>query len=132
VKGFALTIIDAILSGMALWIVLRYAGMHIDLFSATFVAFGVGTLAALPVSIGGSGISEIAMQTYLGAVYGFWSWAPVIVWRIATYHMLLAVCGIVFVYLMMKMTGRSFKRPRFHGSSLERFLERPISNMREP
>jgi uncharacterized membrane protein YbhN (UPF0104 family) len=128
VNGFVLTIVNAVLSGLSLWIVLAYAGLHIDLFTATFVSFGVGTLASLPVSIGGSGISELAMQSYLGSVYGFWSWAPVIVWRIATYHIILGFCGVVFVYLMMKMTGRTFKRPRY--PMIERWLEKPLSTVR--
>ncbi len=123
-KGFTLTIMDATLSGMALWIILSNAGLKIDLFSSMFIAFGVGTLASLPVSIGGSGLSELAMQTYLATVYGFYSWAAVIVWRIATYHALLAVTGVVFVWLMMKVTGRSVRRPRVHMNTIEQFLEK--------
>lgn len=120
-KGFALTIVDATLSGTALWIILTYAGLKIDVFSATFVAFGVGTIAAVPFTIGGSGISELALQTYLASVYGFYSWAAVIVWRIATYHALLAVSGAVFIWLMMRATGRPLKWPRMHSNAIQQF-----------
>ena len=60
---------------IALWLVLNAAGLKIDIFSATVAAFGVLTIAALPISIGGSGITEVSMQLYLSSVYGFSSWA---------------------------------------------------------
>ena len=59
VKAVGLTILEDFLEGTALWLVLNAAGLHIDIFSSTIAAFGVLTIAALPVSIGGSGITEL-------------------------------------------------------------------------
>jgi len=105
VKAVGLTILEDVLEGIALWLVLNAAGLKIDIFSATFVAFGVLTIAALPVSIGGSGITELSMQLYLSSVYGFSSWAAIVLWRIASFQVVLAVSGVAFLLFTRKETG---------------------------
>ena len=50
VKAVGLTVLEDFLEGTALWLVLNAAGLKIDIFSATIAAFGVLTIAALPVS----------------------------------------------------------------------------------
>jgi uncharacterized membrane protein YbhN (UPF0104 family) len=110
-KAVALTIIEDLLGGAALWFVLNAAGLKIDLISATIAAYGVATLAQLPVTIGGAGVSEVTMQAYLTAIYGFSSWASVVIWRVATYQVLLATTGIVFLFFVRKNTKRA-EKPR--------------------
>jgi hypothetical protein len=73
-------------------------------FSATVAAFGALTIAAVPISIGGSGLTELSMQSYLSSVYGFSSWAAVVIWRIASFQTVLAVTGIAFLILTRKTT----------------------------
>jgi uncharacterized membrane protein YbhN (UPF0104 family) len=92
------------LAGVALWIVLTSAGLKIDPFSATFAAYGVVAIAQIPVSIGGAGLTELSTQAYLTSVYGFSSWAAVVLWRIATYQVLLAITGIIFLFFVRKAT----------------------------
>ena len=89
VKAVGLTIIEDFLVGAALWIILNASGLKIDLVSSTLAAYGVVAIAQIPVSIGGAGITELTMQSYLTTVYGFSSWAPIVLWRIATYQVLL-------------------------------------------
>jgi uncharacterized membrane protein YbhN (UPF0104 family) len=67
----------------------------------------VVAIAQIPVTIGGAGITELTMKSYLTAIYGFASWAPIVLWRIATYQVLLAVTGIVFLFFMRKATSHS-------------------------
>ena len=110
-KALCLTIIEDFLAGTALWLVLNAAGLKVDLFSATIAAYGVGTIAQIPVSIGGAAITELSMQSYLVSVYGFSSWAAIVLWRIATYQVLLAVTGIVFVLFVRRATKQSPKAP---------------------
>jgi glycosyltransferase 2 family protein len=105
VKAVGLTIVEDILDGTALWLVLNAAGLKIDLFSATIAAFGVLTIAAIPISIGGSGLTELSMQLYLSSVYGFSSWAAIVLWRIASFQVVLAVSGIAFLLFTRKATG---------------------------
>ncbi len=105
VKAVGLTILEDFLEGTALWLVLNAAGLHIDIFSSTIAAFGVLTIAALPVSIGGSGITELTMAAYLLSVYGFSSWTAIVLWRIASFQVVLAVSGVAFLQFTRKATG---------------------------
>ena len=106
-KTVVLTIIEDVLGGATLWLVLNAAGLKIDLLSSTIAAYGAVTIAQVPVSIGGAGITEVTMQSYLTAVYGFSSWPAVVLWRIATYQVLLALTGIVFLLFVRKTTKRA-------------------------
>ena len=73
-------------------------------------------IAQIPVSIGGAGITELTMKSYLTTVYGFSSWAPIVLWRIATYQVLLAITGIVFMFFVRKATRGSSKTSQKTGS----------------
>jgi hypothetical protein len=58
------------------------------------------------------------MKSYLTTVYGFSSWAPIVLWRIATYQVLLAITGIVFIFFVRKATRGSNKTPQNTGSEV--------------
>jgi putative flippase GtrA len=112
IKAVGLTIVEDFLGGAALWIVLNASGLKIDLVSSTLAAEGAATIAQIPVTIGGAGITELTMKTYLTAVYGFSSWAPIVLWRIATYQVLLAITGVVFMLFIRKATRASGATPQ--------------------
>jgi len=107
VKAVLLTIVEDFCAGAALWIVLNAAGLKIDLVSSTITAYGVVAIAQIPVTIGGAGITELTMKSYLTTVYNFVTWAPIVLWRIATYQVLLAVTGVVFILFVRKATSQS-------------------------
>lgn len=110
--ALVLTIVQALLSGVALWIILNAAGLSIDLGSSTLVAYGATAIAALPISIGGSGITELAVASYLSLVYGFSSWAAVVLWRVASFQVVLGVSGIAFLLLVHRATRKVAKAPQ--------------------
>ncbi len=56
-----------------------------------YVSLVVG---ALPVTIGGSGLSELALSHFTSSVWGFSDWARVITWRLITYHLPLVLSGL--------------------------------------
>jgi putative flippase GtrA/uncharacterized membrane protein YbhN (UPF0104 family) len=116
VKAVGLTIVEDFLAGAALWIVLNASGLKIDLVSATLATYGVVAIAQIPVTIGGAGITELTMKSYLSTVYGFSAWAPIVLWRIATYQVLLAVTGIVFIFFIRKATRGSNQASQKAGS----------------
>ncbi len=101
-KAAGLTVIQVLLSGAALWFVLIAAGLKIDPLSATLVAGGTSAIAAIPITIGGSGLTELTMQSYLSSVYGFSSWTAVVIWRIASFQVVLAATGIAFLLLVRR------------------------------
>ena len=123
-KAVVLTIAEDLLDGAALWFVLNAAGLKIDLLSSTIAVYGVDTIAQLPISIGGAGITELTMQAYLTAIYGFSSWASIVIWRVATYQVLLATTGIVFLFFVRKNTRRAEKpREVEHQKDAKGFLQ---------
>jgi len=109
-KTVGLTVIQVILSGVALWFILTAAGLKIDPLSSTLIAGGTSAIAAIPITIGGSGVIELTMLSYLSSVYGFSSWAAVVLWRIASYQVVLAVTGIAFLLLTHRST-KGVRRP---------------------
>jgi putative flippase GtrA len=120
VKAVLLTLVEDVLAGAALWVVLNASGLKIDLVSSTLAVYGVVAVAQIPVTIGGAGITELTMKSYLTAVYGFATWAPIVLWRIATYQVLLAITGIVFMSFIRKATGRSpVQTPHDSGASVK-------------
>jgi putative flippase GtrA/uncharacterized membrane protein YbhN (UPF0104 family) len=111
-KAVGLTAIEDFLGGAALWIVLNASGLKIDLISSTLAAEAASTIAQIPVTIGGAGITEVAMKSYLTAVYGFSSWAPIVLWRVASYQVLLAITGTAFGLFVRKFTRASNTPPQ--------------------
>lgn len=103
-KALVLTLVDALLLGLALWVILTREGLNISIPLSVVVSFGVSTIAFLPISIGGSGVAEFAMHSYLSSVLGFTSWVPVIIWRIVSYQFLLIPTSIAFIILLRKVT----------------------------
>jgi hypothetical protein len=64
------------------------------------------------------------MQGYLIAIYGFSSWAAIVVWRVAVYQVLLATTGIVFLFFVLKNTKRAKKPPEVeHQKDAKGFLQ---------
>src|SRR5262249_33675502 len=96
----ALAFAQAILSGLTLWFVFTSAGLMIDPISSMVTVFGVQAIASIPVSIGGSGLSELGLQWYLSSVYGFSSWASVVLWRLVSYQFVLLITGVAFILLL--------------------------------
>ncbi|MFI5420567.1 MAG: YbhN family protein, partial [Nitrososphaerales archaeon] len=101
-KAAALTVVDALLLGLALWIILNRAGLNIDPVLSIVNSFGVSTIAFIPISIGGSGVAELTMHAFLSGVFNFNSWTAVLIWRIVSFQFLLIPSGIAFAFLMRK------------------------------
>ncbi len=59
-------------------------------------------VSSLPITIGGSGISELVLNHFTMNILGFSSWAKVIAWRIITYHIPLAISGLSLAVLSYK------------------------------
>ncbi|HYC12141.1 MAG TPA: lysylphosphatidylglycerol synthase domain-containing protein [Nitrososphaerales archaeon] len=96
-----LALVQAVLSGLILWLLLA-PGRAIDLSSSILAVFGVQALASVPITIGGSGISELGLQWYLSAVYGFSSWATVVLWRLVSYQLVEVLTGGAFIVLLTR------------------------------
>lgn len=96
---FLITVVIHLLPGIALWIIASAAGTGLSLIPAILTAQAGETLGTLPVTLGGSGLTEAGVALYLNQLLGSQFWAAILVWRITTYHVPLVICSAAFLRL---------------------------------
>jgi len=64
--------------------------------SGFYISLVIGTL---PITIGGSGISELVLNHFTLSILSSSNWARVIAWRILTYHIPLTITGLSLTLL---------------------------------
>lgn len=99
VKVFLFTIAMVILAGMIFWIIALGSGLQIDLMTSILGVYVSYTFGAIPLTPGGSGLSEGGLGLFTTSLYGGEFWAAIIAWRIISYHVPLFVTGIALLYL---------------------------------
>ncbi|TLX96147.1 MAG: flippase-like domain-containing protein [Thaumarchaeota archaeon] len=116
-KAFAVSLIISIFTwsfyGLSFMIIANGAGYVIDFFHALMATMASNAIGNIPVTIGGSGLTEFGIWAYLGhlntltfeATKNSLQWNIVIAWRIATYHV-----GLVISWLfLMKVVYPNIK-----------------------
>jgi glycosyltransferase 2 family protein len=116
-KAFAVSMIISIFTwsfyGLSFMIIANGAGYVIDFFHALMATMASNAIGNIPVTIGGSGLTEFGIWAYLGhlntltfeATKNSLQWNIVIAWRIATYHV-----GLVISWLfLMKVVYPNIK-----------------------
>lgn len=119
-KAFAVSIIISIFTwsfyGLSFMIIANGAGFVTDFFHSLMATMAANAIGNLPVTIGGSGLTEFAIWAYLGhlntltyeAAKNSLQWNIIIAWRIATYHV-----GLVISWLfLMKVVYPSIKNQK--------------------
>ena len=119
-KAFVVSIIISIftwsLYGLSFMIVANGAGYVIDFFHSLMASMASNSIGNLPVTIGGSGLTEFTIWAYLGhlntltfeATKDSLQWNIVIAWRIATYHVGLVISWI----FLMKVVYPNIKNTK--------------------
>lgn len=116
-KAFVVSMIISVftwsLYGLSFMIIANGAGYAINFFHSLMATMAANAVGNLPVTIGGSGLTEFAIWAYLGhlntlayeAAKNSTQWNIIIAWRIATYHV-----GLVIDWLfLMKVVYPSIK-----------------------
>jgi len=116
-KAFVVSMIISLFTwsfyGLSFMIVANGAGYVIDFFHALLSTMASNAIGNIPITIGGSGLTEFGIWAYIGhlntlafgATKNSLQWNIVIVWRIATYHV-----GLVISWLfLMKVVYPSIK-----------------------
>jgi len=111
-KAFAVSLIISVFTwgfyGLSFMIIANNAGYVIDFFHSLMAAMASNAIGNLPVTIGGSGLTEFAIWAYLGhlntltfeAAKNSLQWNVVIGWRIATYHVGLVISWIFLMKIV--------------------------------
>ncbi|HJU13534.1 MAG TPA: lysylphosphatidylglycerol synthase transmembrane domain-containing protein [Candidatus Nitrosotalea sp.] len=119
-KAFVVSLIISVftwsLYGLSFMIIANGAGYVISFFHSLMATMAATAMGNLPVTIGGSGLTEFAIWAYIGhlntltyaAAKGSLQWNIIIAWRIATYHV-----GLVISWLfLMKVVYPSIKNQK--------------------
>ena len=119
-KAFAVSIIISAFTwsfyGISFMVIANGAGYAIDFIHSLMATMAANAVGNLPVTIGGSGLTEFTIWAYLGhlntlaydAAKNSMQWNIIIAWRIATYHV-----GLVISWLfLMKVVYPSIKKAK--------------------
>jgi uncharacterized protein (TIRG00374 family) len=101
-KVLLLTVVMVVLAGTIFWIVALGSGLQIDLFTSILGVYVSYTFGAIPLTPGGSGLSEGGLGLFTSSLFGGQLWAAIVAWRIISYHVPLLITGIALLYLSRK------------------------------
>src|SRR3989304_4649910 len=111
-KAFVVSIIFSIFTwvfyGISFMVIANGAGYSIEFFDSLLAAMASNALGNIPVTIGGSGLTEFGIWAYLGNFNSLTfeptkdsiQWNIVIAWRIATYHVSLVISWILLMKIV--------------------------------
>lgn len=119
-KAFAVSMIISAFTwsfyGISFMVIANGAGYAIDFIHSLMATMAANAVGNLPITIGGSGLTEFTIWAYLGhlntltyeAAKNSMQWNIIIAWRIATYHV-----GLVISWLfLMKVVYPSIKKAK--------------------
>ncbi|MGI0072638.1 MAG: lysylphosphatidylglycerol synthase transmembrane domain-containing protein [Nitrosotalea sp.] len=119
-KAFAVSMIISAFTwsfyGLSFMMIANGAGYVIDFIHSLMATMAANAVGNLPITIGGSGLTEFAIWAYLGhlntltyeAAKNSMQWNIIIAWRIATYHVGLVISWI----FLMKVVYPSIKKAK--------------------
>jgi len=119
-KAFIVSMIISVFTwsfyGISFMIIANGAGYVIDFIHSLMATMAANAVGNLPVTIGGSGLTEFTIWAYLGhlntltyeAAKNSMQWNIIIAWRIATYHVGLVISWI----FLMKVVYPSIKNAK--------------------
>ncbi len=119
-KAFTVSMIISVFTwsfyGISFMIIANGAGYVIDFIHSLMATMAANAVGNLPVTIGGSGLTEFTIWAYLGhlntltyeAAKNSMQWNIIIAWRIATYHVGLVISWI----FLMKVVYPSIKNAK--------------------
>ena len=95
--------------GISFMIIAMGTGLVINPFDSIMAVMGANAIGNLPITIGGSGLAEFGIISYLNNLNpfdftineGIVGWDAVIGWRIATYYVTIAITWILLVKLAL-------------------------------
>lgn len=118
-KAFVVSMIFSILTwvfyGISFMVIANGAGYFIEFFDSLLAAMASNALGNIPVTIGGSGLTEFGIWAYLGNLNSLTfeptkdsiQWNIVIAWRIATYHVSLIISWILLMKIVYPRTKKA-------------------------
>lgn len=98
--NIALTIVLAIIYGLTVYVIYIASGVRLAFFESLLAAYSGVALGVLPITLGGSGTTELGISLYIHSLRGEWGGPAVVAWRLSTHLTTLIVSSI---FLLMSM-----------------------------
>lgn len=120
--GIGITLLAFIFQGLSFLVLTHSINSDIGLFSSFMATSSSTILGTLPITIGGSGLTELGLWGYinhlndfsqLGNIISDSQLNVIIAWRIASYHIPLI---IMWIALMKLALGKSYSKPSSHST----------------
>ena len=118
-KAFVVSMIFSVFTwmfyGISFMVIANGAGYFIQFFDSLLAAMASNALGNIPVTIGGSGLTEFGIWAYLGNLNSLTfeptkdsiQWNIIIAWRIATYHVSLVISWILLMKIVYPRTKKA-------------------------
>lgn len=106
--GMAITLIAFFFYGISFMVLANAVGSDIGFFDSLMATAASNSVAALPITIGGSGLAELGVWAYISDLSGIPTLSDIvnddqlkviIAWRIATYHVPLVIMWVALMRL---------------------------------
>lgn len=98
-----LTFLGVLLWAGSLQVLLNASGIGVSFLESLLIVYAAVALSTIPVTIGGSGLSELGAALSTSALAAGNPWGAVVAWRIATYHIPLIICGLSMAWAMAEL-----------------------------
>lgn len=113
--SLGISLISWILYGLSFWVIAGGVGYVLTAFDSVMAVMASNALANLPITVGGAGLAEFGIFSYLNNANPFAldlpdgavEWNAIIGWRIATYYIPIAVTWLLLVRLALARIDRS-------------------------
>ncbi len=118
-KAFVVSVMFSVFTwvfyGISFMVIANGAGYFIEFFDSLLAAMASNAIGNLPITIGGSGLTEFGIWAYLGNLNNLnfepakesIQWNIVIAWRIATYHVSLIISWIFLMKMVYPHTQKT-------------------------
>lgn len=103
-----LTFVKVILAGAIFMVILHGFGVDGGIFLSILAVYSAISVSSLPITPGGSGLSEIAISLFISGVYAKIVWSTIVTWRVVSYHIPLAISGAALIL----STHREMMKPK--------------------
>lgn len=102
IYALPISILIGVIAGYTLKFSFLAIGFHTNLIESIFAIFISLTLTAIPITIGGAGVSEVSIAWYYNSMFQYAPWAGIVIYRIVSYYISLFITGLFLSVLISK------------------------------
>ncbi len=95
-----LTIVLAVIYGLSVYLIYSASGIKLSFYQSLLAVYSGTALGTLPITLGGSGTTELGVSLFVHSLTGEWAGQAVVAWRLATH---ITTLIITFICLLLSI-----------------------------